>query len=359
MRTPSIMFTRKALFCQRWRPRWLMSTFLTYSSILLFAVTVVFSLYEHLMSRCIEHDPPLFATFAFTENSGGRWSTETCKHALQVQYSSLVKSQRVFPHLYLYTDNRSVIPKRTFSGLDTRISAVITSPGSFPQNAYADVDPWRSLSRSKLDIVEKLIHETGKRIIWIDLDTLVFTDLSIADPSSWVVGYQHGFCSSGNCSAEHKNMGGYFDRNIEPRFDAFGDLWALDRPAIHALREYENLHISRGQPLPLYDLQGYFTLMLQDRVLPASLLHEHLDSNFGFACSRSEHPTPWNMELYIMNNTLKCHLNDLEGIYSERVGSISFTAPTFQSLFPASSELDFSWIADEEVRKWFRSWFLS
>ena len=300
---------------------------------------------------------PLFVTFAFTSDAGGRWSAESCETALRVQYSSLVKSQKIFPHLYVYTDDPGVVPNFTFSGLKTKISTIVTTPWELPQNAYSGVDSWRSLSRSKLDVVENLIRDTKSRVIWIDLDTLLFTDLSVSNSHSWVIGYQHGSCVHGNCSAEHTRSGGPFDREIEPRFDAYGDLWSLDRDAIRALRKYEKQHLSRDLPLPVYDLQGYFTLMLQDDVLPASLLHDLIHFNFGFVCSQFQHPASHNMDLRVENGTLMCPVYDLAGTLSERVGSISFTAPTFQNLFINRHALDFSWVADDKARSWLMAWF--
>ena len=298
-----------------------------------------------------------FVTFAFTDGAGGRWGTETCRRALKLQYSSLAKSQSEYPHLIVYTDDSDIVPEHTFSGLKTNITTIIITPGDLPRNAFLAIDLWRSLSRSKLDVVEIIARKTEQNIIWIDLDTLVFTDLmEITNTHSWVLGYQHGSCN--NCSAEHKLNNGFFDRNIDAAFDAHGDLWALNFSAIEAIRAYENRHLSNFLPLPLYDLQGFFTLMLQDSALPVELVHTLLNSSFGFACSEFDHPTSSNMRLRIRENELTCPVGDLTGVYSEKVGALSFTAPSFQELFLQNDFLELCWIPDHPTRMWLFSWFL-
>ena len=307
-----------------------------------------------------DFDGLFFVTFAFTDGAGGRWGTETCRRALKIQYSSLAKSQSEYPHLVVYTDNSDIVPANTFSGLKTNISVVITTPGDLPRNEFGIYDSWRSLSRAKLDVVETLARKTGHKVIWIDLDTLVFTDLmSITKTYSWVLGYQHGSCKQGNCSAEHIRNYGVFDRQIDAAFDAHGDLWALNLSAIQALRAYETRHVTNALPLPLYDLQGFFTLMLQDSALPANLLHTILDYNFGFVCSKFDHPTAENMKLHVRANKLSCPVGDLAGVFSENVGALSFTAPTFQQLLLENDFPQLSWVSDQAAREWLIRWFMN
>lgn len=138
-----------------------------------------------------------------------------------------------------------------------------------------------------------------------------------------------------------------------------GDLWSLNLSAIQAFRAYERHHLAVGLPLPTYDLQGFFTLMLQDSALPAELLHTLLHLNFGFACSKYQHPTAGNMELLVKANKLNCPVGDLTGLVSETVGSISFTAPTFQELLLGSDFLELCWVQDRAARTWLYSWFLN
>jgi len=297
-----------------------------------------------------------FATFAFTAGAGGRWSSESCKRALRLTYSSLVRSQSKFPRLHVYTDDLTVVPKSTVSGIKTNIVVYQSRPDLLPVNQYTGTNPWLSLSRAKLDVVEHLMALTGRNIIWIDLDTLVFVDLSLTNTHSWVIGYQHGNCF--NCSEEHVNQGGTFDRPMEPKFDILGDLWALNLSVITAFRRYETKHVSSGLPLPRYDLQGYFSLMLADSALPVSLLQDVLDYNFGFVCSGFTAPSPTNMRLKVVEGTLSCPVEaSLEKVLSERVGSISFTAPTFADMVLKEPIGNFMWVKDEHARAYLQSWF--
>jgi hypothetical protein len=309
---------------------------------------------RELLTRSETHAD--FVTFAFTAGAGGRWDSESCKRALRLTYSSLVRSQSKFPRLHVYTDDLTVVPKSTVSGIKTNIVVHQSRPDLLPVNQYTGTNPWLSLSRAKLDVVADLMALTGRNIIWIDLDTLVLVDLSLTNTHSWVIGYQHGNCF--NCSAEHISQGGPFDRPIEPKFDIFGDLWALNLSGIAAFRRYEAKHVLSGLPLPSYDLQGYFSLMLADSALPAILLHDVLDYNFGFVCSGFDHPTPQNMRLTVVKGTLSCPVEaSLEKELSERVGSISFTSPTFVGMVLKEPIGNFTWVENEHARAYLQSWF--
>lgn len=300
-----------------------------------------------------------FVTFAFTERAGGRWTADACYRAIRLTYSSLVKSQLELPRLHVFTDVARTVPNQTTMGTRADIEVHICTPEQLPQNDYTDKDPWKSLSRAKLDVAEQLILSRGKKIVWIDLDTLVFADLGITSKKSWLVGYQNGGCDGAkNCSWEHIANGGESKLEIKPKFDALGDLWSLDLKAIAAVRLYESEHVKSGLPLPKYDLQGYFSFMLQDQELPAVLLHDVIDCNFGFFCSDFKHPSSENMELAVVQRRLICPKRaNVE--MSEWVGAISFTAPTFQELLLRTDNVDFSWIGDREARSWLENWFFS
>lgn len=301
-----------------------------------------------------------FATFAFTsKEAGGRWSSASCRKALQIMYSSLVKSQEQFPRLHVFTDENTVIPVATLNGGPVNIVAHHTNPGMLPKNSYSKSSPWKSLSRAKLDVVEDLITTFKTKIVWIDLDTLVFVDLGVTESLPWVVGYQNGGCQGAkNCSWEHIARGGRFSQDIEPKFDALGDLWTLDLNAIRAIKTYEQQHTRSGLPLPEYDLQGYFTLMLQDSALPVALVHDLLDFNFGFFCSNFQHPSTTNLQLRLENSHIVCPKR--EGVsMGARVGAISFTALTFQKLLLRDSTIELSWVTDDRVRAWLHDWFFT
>ena len=94
--------------------------------------------------------------------------------------------------------------------MGTRVDIVarVCDASSLPKNVYStsshgatnNNNEWASVSRAKLDVVEDIIVQEGEPVIWIDLDTLVFTDLSSArrrEVSSWVVGYQRGNANMG------------------------------------------------------------------------------------------------------------------------------------------------------------------
>lgn len=304
-------------------------------------------------------DPSVsFVTFAFTKSSGGRWDVVVCRRALTLMYSSLVKSQTEFPQLHVFTDVPEILPTTTLSGKQVSITAHVRRIEEICHNSYTGKDSWKSLSRAKLDVVEELVISSGGQVIWVDLDTLVFTDLGVSKYISWVVGYQHGSCKGRiTCSAEHVSNGGPFLQIIEPRHDALGDLWSLNLTSISAVRRYEAMHERNELPLPHYDLQGYFSLMLQDGALPAQLLHETLDYNFGFVCSQFAHPTPENVILRVVSGKPSCSPGDLEHVMSRNVGSISFTAPSFQELFLKTERPEFDWLTDEQAATWLNSWF--
>ena len=223
---------------------------------------------------------------------------------------------------------------------------------------------WASLSRAKLDVVEDLmLHGVGP-VVWIDLDTLVFVDLARAfqrGASTWLVGYQRGM----QCNGLKSCVGSHF-RSVRPEFDVLGDLWSLDLAAIEKVRDYERRWVSSRwvRKPPKYDLQAYFSLMLENGVLAENvLLHNILpDLNFGFTCSNFEHPTSTNMEISVDSDDaqrLRCPIP--KGVkMSPRVGTLSFTAWSFQKMFLDEEKPTFDSLSDDQdVRAWFARWFYS
>ena len=301
-----------------------------------------------------------FVTFAFTSAAGDRWNANTSRLALQFMYSSLVKSQSTYPKLHVFSNERSVIPKLTTQGMTPNIIFHQRETHSFPKNEYSKAgDPWRGLSLAKMDAVEEVIKFDGVQAIWIDLDTLLFVDLSSVRlaSQSWVVGYQTGGCggTNKNCSYEHVSRGGFTLGNIEPRFDAYGDLWSLTVANIESIRKYKLARIRKGLKPPLYDLQGYFTFMLHDGLLDVQLIHDILPYNFGFFCSNFNFPNEKNLEISVKDDHLICPEREYVSMQSH-VGSISFTAITFQNLFLKDST-EFTFIQDELARSWMKRWF--
>lgn len=303
----------------------------------------------------------VFVTFAFTSDGGGRWNTSSCKTALTFMYSSLVRSQKDYPELHLYSNDPGVVPQLTTMQTAPRIVLHEIQARSLPRNEYSETDEWRALSLAKLDAVEQVMKNYKVRAIWVDLDTLIFIDLksSLRRASSWVIGYQSGSCGGlyKNCSYEHVARGGFHGGDIEPALDTYGDLWSLSLETIDTIRQYRKQYLKNGSTLPLYDLQGYMTFMLMDGVLDVTFLHDIVPYNFGFFCSNFEFPNAKNLEIAVLDDHLVCPMREFVPM-STRVGAISFTAITFQQLVLDTSSR-FQFIPDESARKWLSDWFYS
>ena len=132
-----------------------------------------------------EHNPAIrFATFAFTQNAGERWSVDATRRALKLMYSSLVRAHAIQPTLHVYTDIPDVAPLETTMGTRTDIVSRVCAeslPKMYTRKTTEKAtksSKWASLSRAKLDVVEDLILQQGGCVVWIDLDTLVFVDFS-------------------------------------------------------------------------------------------------------------------------------------------------------------------------------------
>ena len=308
-----------------------------------------------LMQRVPKRGSIEFFTFAFTQ-VGTRWTADSSRRAISMIYTSLENSQQQAPILNVYTNDFRIVPNVSSSAArGGGIVVHIRDPASFPRNPYSSQNPWKSLSRSKLDVMEELLTTGCLHVIWIDLDTLVLVDLGRAfeNSSSWLIGYQHGSCNGKhNCNKE--------SMLIHPEFDAQGDLWALDLKTISLIKEFERTYVvNRKGRLPRYDLQAYFSIMLQKGILPASvLLHRIIPThNFGFVCSNFEHPTVENLELVVHDGHLHCPVRD-EGLNAPTlVGVLSFTAPTFKLMFLRNDTLTFTSIRNSEAQKWAQDWF--
>ena len=104
--------------------------------------------------------------------------------------------------------------------------------------------------------------------------------------------------------------------------------------------------------------------MLENGVFAENiLLHNILpDLNFGFTCSNFEHPTSTNMEISVDSDDaqrLRCPIP--KGVkMSPRVGTLSFTAWSFQKMFLDEEKPTFDSLSDDQdVRAWFARWFYS
>ena len=312
--------------------------------------------HTHAVTEWMNQDEIQFVTFAFTKNEGDRWDTRSARTALRLMYSSLVRSQSTIPRLHVYTDAPDVVPEETTFGEKTQIVVHACHAHSFPENPYSKIGKWAAVSRAKLDAVEDLLLQHGGRIIWIDLDTLVFVDLTktFRQSPSWVVGYQRGVKCQGlsDCIPLASSW-------VRPEFDTLGDLWSLDLHTITKVRDFEKRRItsSRRRP-PKYDLQTYFGLMLEENTLPHSgLLHRILhEYNFGFFCSGFRHPTSQTLRLSVDKRHLVCPLKAGVGM-GQRVGTISFTAKTFKLMLLNEARTQFEAVIDSSAREWLVTWF--
>ena len=176
-----------------------------------------------------------------------------------------------------------------------------------------------------------------------------------------MVGYQRGI----QCKGFKSCVASLF-QSVRPEFDVLGDLWSLDLTAIEKVRDYERRWVSSQwvRRPPKYDLQAYFSLMLESGVFSENvLLHNILpDLNFGFTCSNFQHPTSANMEISVDKDeaqSLRCRIP--KGVkMSPRVGTISFTAWSFQKMFLDEEKPTFDSLSDDEdVCAWFERWFYS
>ncbi len=293
-----------------------------------------------------------FVTFAFTRDPGARWEAASARRALRLMYSSLARAHAILPGLHVYTDSPEVIPSETSFGVKTKIHVHTCASDSFPFNPYTKIGKWAQISRAKLDVVEDVLLKYGGRVIWVDLDTLVFVDLSdtFKVATSWIVGYQRG------ADTIFRKI---FSKKVRPEFDALGDVWSLDAKTIGKVRDFERRVISQMKTPPKYDLQTYFGLMLEEGSLSRdNLLNRLLPSmNFGFFCSNFNHPTSKNLKLsQDANGTLVCGLKP--GVeMGARVGAISFTAKSIVPMLLTQEYTDFDAIRDLKAREWLKKWF--
>lgn len=261
-------------------------------------------------------------------------------------YSSLVKAHQCTPLMYVYSNDPDALNNkllRTTMNTETNIKVISRAVSAIDGHGYAA--KWQALSSYKLDIME-LHLKRNENVVWIDTDTLVFTDLRSVTTvaSSWVVGWEHGR----HFEAEHRVIAGV---PVPPEFEALGDLWTIDLETIQELRELETTQSRK----PMYDLQGYFSILMTQGSTRIDLLQRLMPGrSFGFQCSNWAHPNDENFQPIILENELHC--KDRQGIEMSpsRVGAISFTANTFKTLMIQKGMLPNQ---DPKVASWFHRHF--
>jgi len=123
---------------------------------------------------------PKFVTFAFTHID--RWSHLKLIKGFRLMYSSLTLAHGCPPLIYIYTNSEKLTeilsgsegrPFTTTFGSPTNVVTVNKPVESIQIHGYED--PWIGLSRHKLDIIQDhLLGGKTEKVIWIDIDTLVF-----------------------------------------------------------------------------------------------------------------------------------------------------------------------------------------
>lgn len=373
------------------------------------------SLYSRrLETLCGVDEARVFVTFAVSRGEKGRWSFKDAARAIRIMYSSLVRSHGCAVQLNVHSNLvrhalgivclclpvhpshcntthalHSQHPKDARKALILDGSQGYTTMGTkmnglvfhefneeYMNNPYNDdvmfprASKWFALSRAKLDTFEEyLINGSPQQPVWIDLDTIVFDKAAVNAPVPWVYGYQ-------------------FDGN---RNTCYGDMFSLDKETVQDIRRLEQelmlerIHSGNKTSLPMYDLQGYFEILLnreQNETSAARLssnrtktktgrrsrLHivqeEYPAFSFGFDCAKGQHPKPdylkdgvkpWKGGSGSEGKWLMCqNFRDEEAM----VASMSFTASSFKLFFMGSDDdTRFDIIADEEARNVMNNFF--
>lgn len=265
-------------------------------------------------------------------------------------YSSLVKAHKCSPVLYVYTNAKSgMLETLRTTTMGTKANIILRQHETKRIKNHGYVMPWKQISVYKLDIIEQHLRQ-GERVVWIDVDTLLFVSLSSKNinASSWVVGWHHGKRGQG---AIYMGQNGDSSSPIKnPANEAQGDLWEVDLDVIQSVRTLQ----SASDVKPTYDLQGYFSMLLESGKHNLQLLQLVMPNyNFGFQCSNYNHPSFSNFYPLIKENKLHC--TDRQGLgFPSPVGSISFTAPTFLDLMLGKTMMSKQ---SPEVRAWFERYF--
>lgn len=290
--------------------------------------------------RRVEPPPlPVFCTFAFTHV--GRWSARDMRTALRYMYSSLDHAHNdrgVLLHLYTNAAAAGFERFTTFRGGAANIRVHRVNVSDIVTHGYKD--RWAGLSAFKLDIVAS--HRGP--VIWIDLDTLVFTSLDGVGPD-WVVGWHHGARDTTEISGHP----------IPPWADCQGDIWSLSPAGVGAVSAVEHATAEK----PTYDLQGFFSIGLATgRLGPVRILQELLPRHaLGMHCFGFKHPVAEKFNGRVVvgaDNTSHIECAPFQHL-GTRMGVLSFTAPTFRRVVIAGQLLDER--AMGPAAAWFRAWF--
>jgi hypothetical protein len=158
--------------------------------------------------------------------------------------------------MYVYTNKMDidVWPVRTTWG--ALGNTVLRDVGNVThKNPYHHFDinglPWKSVSFHKIRLVQQhLLH--GEKVIWIDIDCLLFVDLRKAykEVSNFVV-YGEGWHKMGSDRVTQVH--------IPLRNRVYGDIWMADLPMVTEVYRLLDIPV---RPLPYMDCQDFWSLFV-------------------------------------------------------------------------------------------------
>ena len=165
------------------------------------------------------------------------------RHLVQV-LELLIKS------LDLYVKNYELVVFNNFKIINNNKSVIFKE--YIENTSQFDYDSWRNLSFNKLFLYNQLFEETGQNYAWIDMDNLVFCDISyLAVLSNFFI--VNGGKSKNKCSFFVNNA----NFSIERKNYIQGNFWLINQAIyneiIKIIKELKFLQL-----LPKFDLQDIF-----------------------------------------------------------------------------------------------------
>lgn len=186
------------------------------------------------------------------------------------------------PYIQL-SDFRTTLGSR--SNIVTRIE-----PIERVQQMKYGYDVWRSLSRHKLTVMKRHMANLAERLIWVDLDSLIFEDMTPAYNSafSWAVG------RTPKVPSLQEMYKVRYRKDMDLKCFVNGDIFSITEGGFTEFLDYEKAH---PNPKPEYDIQGYISLLLAQ---PGGSQHFRILQEvmpgfaWGFGCSDQIHPYETN-----------------------------------------------------------------
>eukprot|EP00339_Tiarina_fusa_P018510 CAMPEP_0117018418 /NCGR_PEP_ID=MMETSP0472-20121206/14249_1 /TAXON_ID=693140 ORGANISM="Tiarina fusus, Strain LIS" /NCGR_SAMPLE_ID=MMETSP0472 /ASSEMBLY_ACC=CAM_ASM_000603 /LENGTH=401 /DNA_ID=CAMNT_0004723069 /DNA_START=162 /DNA_END=1368 /DNA_ORIENTATION=+ len=287
-----------------------------------------------------------------------RWGKDDMGNAIRILYSSLSRTYNCAVELHVHTNLKQPVQQLLHndasSTMGTRMKGLEFHPLNETawkkNNAYLNPklverpSNWLALSRSKIDTLEAYLpppsaqeddekgaEPGGLLPVWVDLDTLILDKSAVGHHIPGRRPWAHCYFRTGRTSC-------------------YGDIFSVDQSTIDDIRSMEREMIRNGQPLPRFDLQGYFGLLLEQN----SSRLEIIQNSFGFDCSGGKHPFPDIIKSQIKKRQaggLECPISRTKMV--GKVGSISFTAPSFKEFFfDGDIHASFDIIEDRDARAW-------